>query len=57
MLFNVEKNKIKTTADCLECKFFDQVKKKCVGLNINCFEYDDKTMTIIDSVTKLSKKV
>ena len=36
-----------------EQKEFDSKLKKCNGLNKTCFEYDEKTNTIIDGVTKM----
>ena len=54
MLYNKEHNKIQTNADCLQCPFFDKhKKKKCKGIGKNCFEYDEKTHTAIDPITKL----
>lgn len=53
MLYNKEKQKIQSTVDCQTCQYFDKRKKKCKGLGKNCFEYDAKTQTAIDPVTKL----
>lgn len=57
MLYNKEKKTIKTMVDCLSCKYFDKKNKKCNGIGLNCFEYDKKTMTAIDPITKLPIKL
>lgn len=57
MLYNRETKKIKTNKDCLSCKYFDLKKKKCLGLNKKCFEYDAVTGTAIDGITKLPVKL
>lgn len=56
MLFNKKTNKKKKMTDCLECKYFDRKNKKCNGLDKNCFVYDPKTMTMLDSKTGLPIK-
>lgn len=53
MLYNKERKKIQTNVDCLQCKYWNAKKKKCNGIGKNCFEYDAKTQTAIDPVTKL----
>lgn len=54
MLYNKGKKKVQQAIDCLSCQHFDKRKKKCVdGIGKNCFEYDEKTRTVIDTVTKL----
>lgn len=53
MLFNIEKDAVKTMVDCLECKAFDKKLKKCNGIGKICFEYDEKTQTLYDNITKL----
>lgn len=57
MLYNKEKKKIKTDIDCDNCKYFDKYYKDCKGFGICCFEYDEKTMTAFDPVTKLPIKL
>lgn len=57
MLYNKELDKIKTCADCITCKFFDKRTKICSGIGKNCFEFDPKTRTAIDPVTKLPIKL
>ena len=57
MLYNTKLKKIKTVLDCPTCAYFDKKLKKCNGLNKICFEYDDKTQTIIDGNTKLPRKI
>ena len=56
MLYNTEKGKIWSNADCLVCEHFDKKLKKCNGKGKICFEYDFKTRTIIDPITKLPLK-
>lgn len=57
MLYNVEKEKIKTITDCFTCKHFDKTLCRCVdGLNKICYEYDPATQIIIDGLTKLPLK-
>lgn len=53
MLYNIEKKKVRTSADCMVCKSFNRREKKCEGINKVCFLYDPKTKTCIDGVTKL----
>lgn len=57
MLYNVELKKVKTSSDCITCLYFDKKLKKCNGLGKCCFEYDEKTKTVFDSVTKLPIKI
>lgn len=57
MLYNIEQKKIKTALDCCSCTHFDKETKKCNGINKVCFEYDEKTKTVIDGITKLPIKV
>lgn len=57
MLYNNERKKIQTNSDCLTCVHFDKKKKKCNGIGKVCFEFDMKTRTMIDPVTKLPIKV
>lgn len=56
MLFNIDTGEIKKSIDCFTCPFFDKKLKKCNGIGKTCFEYDQKTMTIIDPVTGLPLK-
>lgn len=56
MIFNINTKKVKNDLDCLTCPYFDRYYKKCNGIGKVCFEYDEKTMTIIDPVTKLPLK-
>ena len=57
MLYNKDTKKTLNVVDCPKCPYFDKKKKRCNGLNIKCFEYDHKTMTIIDPITKLPIKI
>ena len=57
MLYNKELKKVQTNADCITCTYFDKKKKKCNGIGKNCFEYDEKTKTAIDTITKLPIKL
>lgn len=53
MLYNKDLKKVQTNADCLTCPLFDKKRKKCKGIGKICFEYDEKTRTAIDPITKL----
>lgn len=57
MLYNIKLNKIQTTKQCQTCELFDKKRKKCNGIGKICFEYDEKTKTAIDPVTKLPIKL
>lgn len=57
MLYNRDKQKIQKNVDCLTCPYFDGQKKKCNGIGKNCFEWDAKTQTAIDPITKLPIKL
>lgn len=57
MLYNKTTKKVKIARDCLNCKYFDIKTKTCNGIGKNCFEYDEKTKTAIDPVTKLTIKL
>lgn len=57
MIYNTELKRVRTMVDCVKCRLFDQTTKTCKGLNRICFEYDEKTKTIIDGKTKLPRQV
>lgn len=57
MLYNIKNKKIKKSIDCLKCEYFDKYNKKCVGIGKRCFEFDEKTRTIIDPITKLPMRL
>lgn len=57
MLYNIDKNDIQTNVMCIKCKYFDKKTHKCNGIGKVCFEYDKKTKTIIDPITKLPLKL
>lgn len=57
MLWNREKKKIQARVDCINCPYFDKKTKKCNGIGKNCFEYDQKSKTAIDPITKLAVKL
>lgn len=57
MLYNKDLKKVQSIADCLKCPCFDKQLKQCKGLNKVCFEYDEKTKTCIDGITKLPIKL
>lgn len=57
MLYNREKERVKRQVDCMTCPYFDKEKKKCNGLGKTCFEYDPKTKTVIDPITKLAIRI
>ena len=53
MLYNMDLGKIKEQTDCITCPYYNVQLKLCCGLNNACFEYDPKTQTAIDGITKL----
>lgn len=57
MLYDIEKKKVHSPIDCFTCPHYDSRLLKCHGANKCCFEYDEKTKTVIDGVTKLPLKV
>lgn len=57
MLYNKRLRKIWKTSDCVMCPYLDKRKKKCLGIGVNCFEFDEKTRTALDPVTKLPIKI
>lgn len=57
MLYNKELKKVKASSDCITCQYFDKKLKKCNGIGKNCFEYDVKTKTVFDPITKLPIKL
>lgn len=58
MLYNIEQKKIVKQITCLKCKYYDKKINRCNGgIGKLCFLYDQKTGTIIDSVTKLPLKL
>ena len=57
MIYNTKLKRVRTILDCANCAHFDQITKTCKGLNLICFEYDEKTKTIIDGKTKLPRQV
>lgn len=56
MIYDMDRKKIHNSLDCLDCQYFDKRLKKCGGLGKRCNEYDFKTMTVIDYITKLPFK-
>lgn len=56
MLFNRKENRVRLETDCFTCPQFDRRLKRCNGINKVCFEYDEKTQTIIDGKLKLPLK-
>lgn len=57
MLYNTELKKVRTKVDCQTCRWFDKCTKNCQGIGKCCFEYDEKTRTMFDPVTKLPVKI
>ena len=57
MIYDIDNKKIHNALDCLDCPYFDKKLKKCGGIGKRCFEYDEKTRTIIDPITKLPLKL
>lgn len=53
MLYDIMKQSVHKSTFCLECEHFDKYNKRCMGIGKRCFEYDEKTNTIIDPITKL----
>lgn len=56
MLYNIEKKEVRTLKTCMNCKYLEK-NKKCNGIGKCCFEYDSKTKTIIDTITKMPIKI
>ena len=56
MFYDNELEKLHSPIDCLTCKHFDKVEKKCKGFGKKCFEFDPITQTILDPYTKLPLK-
>lgn len=56
MLYNIKLDTIQRNTQCLECEYYDLNKRKCNGLGITCYEYDELTNTIIDTFTGLPLK-
>jgi hypothetical protein len=56
MLYNRELKKVQASSQCITCPHFDKKKKKCDGIGKICFEYDSKTKTAYDPVSKLPIK-
>lgn len=57
MLYNIDKDRVKMDTDCLQCVHYDAFEKKCMGLGIVCYIYDENSNVIIDSVTRLPIKI
>ena len=57
MLYNKDLKKVQASSHCITCPHFDKKNKKCNGIGKNCFEYDPKTRTAIDPITKLPIKL
>lgn len=53
MLYNKTTKETQKETDCIACQYFDKRKKKCLGLDKNCFGYDPKTKTVFSTKTKL----
>lgn len=56
MLYNKNLKKVMASSDCITCPHFDRKNKKCNGIGLICFEYDSKTKTAYDPVSKLPIK-
>lgn len=61
MLYNKNLKRIKTSADCITCEYFDNATKQCKGLNVTCFEIKteslDDTQRLIAELVELKDKV
>ena len=53
MLYNNDLKKINKPTNCMTCQWFDKENKRCKGLGKTCFEFDEKTQTCIDPITKM----
>ena len=57
MLYNIQKEKVKTDMDCIDCEQYDKNLKRCMGIGKICFEYDAVTATCLDPTTGLPLNV
>lgn len=57
MLYNNDLKKVQASSQCITCQHFDKIKKQCFGIGKCCFEFDPKTRTAIDAITKLPIKL
>ena len=57
MLYKRTDRRVRTSKDCITCPCFNVRLKKCNGIGKECFEYDEKTQTVIDPFTKLAIKI
>ena len=57
MYYNKDKRKVQTNIDCITCPHFNRKSKKCNGIGKTCFEYDIKTKTAIDPISRLPIKL
>ena len=57
MLYNNDLKKVQASSQCITCQHFDKKQKKCFGIGKCCFEFDPKTRTAIDPITRLPIKL
>lgn len=57
MIYNNNLKKIQASSQCITCEHFDKTKRQCFGIGKCCFEFDPKTRTAIDPITKLPIKL
>lgn len=57
MLYNIEQKEIRNVETCKKCKHYNKTTHQCFGIGVACFEYDSKTQTIIDNITKMPIKI
>ena len=57
MLYKRTDRRVRTSKDCITCPCFNVRLKKCNGIGKECFEYDEKTQTVIDPITNLAIKI
>lgn len=57
MLYNIELDKKQNYMDCWTCPYYNERMHQCEGLNKCCFEFDEKTQTCIDGVTRMPIRI
>lgn len=57
MLYNNDLKRVQASSQCITCQHFDKKQKKCFGIGKCCFEFDPKTRTAIDPITRLPIKL
>lgn len=57
MIYNIDKKEIQSDKLCFGCKYYNEKTRLCSGIGKVCLEFDEKTQTIIDPITKLPLKI